>query len=161
MDRALAWWQIETKRWWPGSSNPEDVDPPLPHDTFFDREMPLYVDWDYLINRWVVPDQRMNRRKFDNKHWDSDFDTLRSEFRRVQAALADGLLSRNALQLVNEIYCSTYISDKTEDTVLRGLNDKLTSAFAEVLSVDNERVSQSPLYVLPLYHFTTLPTHLY
>ena len=40
MQEAREIWRIEVRKWWP--AHPEDGEPDMPHDTYFDREFPLY-----------------------------------------------------------------------------------------------------------------------
>jgi hypothetical protein len=157
MEQAAERWQIAIRRWWPESGNPEDAEPPLPHDTFFDRELPLYVDWDYWAKTWVVPNQSTNVLKFDNTHWPSELDRFRAELQVIKGTATKGLLSSEALTLVNSVYSGTYINQSTPNATIQRLDDELTALIAAKLDVSATDIQSSPLSALALYHFATLP----
>lgn len=157
MAEALDVWRLEVKRWWPGSPNPEDAEPALPHETFFDRETPLYVDWDYLAKRWVTPTHGTNVLKFDNKYRENDLERLRSELEDVKAAFSNGLLSATAFKVLNDVYASTYVKETTSNSVIKKREAKLVESLSGELGVSQREIITSPLVGWPLYHFTTLP----
>lgn len=64
MGHVRVFWDAEVTRWWP-STHPESGEPDMPHDTYFAREMPLYVDFIEYDGAWSVPDSTMGRMKFD------------------------------------------------------------------------------------------------
>ncbi len=156
MGQAADRWRIAVRRWWPGSSDPQDGEPAMPHDTVFDREVPLYVDWDYWSRTWIVPRQSTNRLKFDNAHWPSELDRFRAELQTVKEAAAKGLLSAEALKTVNTIYGGTYIGDSTPMDTIHKLEEKLVASVSSKLSLSDADILKSPLVALPLYHFTTV-----
>jgi len=157
MAEALDLWKLEVKRWWPGSPNPEYAEPALPHDTFFDREAPLYVDWDYLAKLWVTPTHGTNALKFQKKYGEDDLESLTSELKGVKAAFSNGLLSATAFKVLNDIYASTYVKETTDNSVINKLEAKLVESLSAKLAVSQEEIIASPLVGWPLYHFTTLP----
>ncbi len=53
-------WDNDMIRWWP--ADPESGQPEMPHDTYFAREVPLYVDFEEYAGGWFVPDA--NERKY-------------------------------------------------------------------------------------------------
>lgn len=53
MSDAKVIWEIEVKRWW--RAEYETGEPDMPHDTYFDREFPLYIDYDDYGRCWVTP----------------------------------------------------------------------------------------------------------
>ncbi len=156
MGQAADRWRIAVRRWWPGSSDPQDGEPAMPHDTVFDREVPLYVDWDYWSRTWIVPRRSTNRLKFDNAHWPSELDRFRAELQTVKEAAAKGLLSAEALKTVNTIYGGTYIGDSTPMDTIHKLEEKLVASVSSTLSLSDADILKSPLVALPLYHFTTV-----
>lgn len=53
MEEVREIWRVEVRKWWPAS--PEDGEPDMPHDMYFDREFPLYVEYGNYNQRWLVP----------------------------------------------------------------------------------------------------------
>ena len=157
MAKAFAVWKIEVKRWWPESPDPEQGEPPMPHDTFFAREIALYVDRDWVTKRWIVPDNNVNAYRFDSTHWPSDFDRLRSELTMVKQDASNGLLSCGGLKIMNEVFGGDYVNNKTPETLLRKRNRTLVACLAEATGQPESRVLESVVTARPLYHFTTVP----
>jgi len=157
MGQAADLWRTAVRRWWPESPNPEDAEPPMPHDTVFEREVPLYVDWDYWAKRWAGPTQSTNIWRFDNAHLPSELDRLRAEFHAVKDAAAKGLLCGRALETLHDIYSSTYINESTPAATVRALEDKLVAEPSLQLAVADAEIRSSPLLAPALYHFTTFP----
>jgi AbiV family abortive infection protein len=54
MKRIKEIWLTDITRWWP--SDYESGEPDMPHDTYFEWELPLYVDYVAYDGRWHVPD---------------------------------------------------------------------------------------------------------
>ena len=54
-------WDVETTRWW-SSPGYESGEPDMPHETYFEREMPLYVDFVDQDQKWFTP--RAGTRKY-------------------------------------------------------------------------------------------------
>ncbi len=63
MNDAKDVWQNAVKRWWLGSY--EDGEPDMPHETYFDREMPLYVDSGDYDQKWLLPADSGQRAHFE------------------------------------------------------------------------------------------------
>jgi AbiV family abortive infection protein len=63
MKDAQSLWETAVKRWWPGY--PEGGEPDMPHETYFDREMPLYVDFSDCDQGWLVPADSDQRAHFE------------------------------------------------------------------------------------------------
>lgn len=156
MAKALEFWRIGVRRWWPESSDPEYAEPPMPHDTFFDREMPLYVDWDYVTKQWIVPDDGMNIYKFNTKHWPSHLDKLRGELADAQEAVRSQLLTADVLLVLNDVYSGTYVTEKTTTSQIQRMEELVTRRLVADHHVSEESVRRSPLLEWPLYHFATL-----
>ena len=152
----VAGWRFWTKRWWPGSSDPEDGEPALPHDTYFGREMPLYVDWDYYSKKWVLPDNSMNAGKFGNDPAPNPLDRLCGELRGLKAATEAKLLCAEALLCVNEVWSDLYVNETTPTAVIEETERRLVGHLAAKFGVSEEQIGRFPLLERPLYHFTTL-----
>ena len=63
MNDAKGVWQRAVKRWWQGSY--ESGEPDMPHETYFDREMPLYVDFGDYDQKWLLPSDADHRAHFE------------------------------------------------------------------------------------------------
>ena len=155
MGEALAVWQIDVKRWWPESLDPEDGEPAMPHDTFFDREMPLYVEWDYYSKRWIVPHNKTYAFKFEGP-WSSPL-RLETEVAAAKKAAVANLLSADALLAVSTAYSSQYIGSNTPVSIIEKCEQSLLDILVKEHGQTEDSVRRSPLCEWPLYHFVTLP----
>jgi len=149
-------WRFWTKRWWPESPDPESGEPAMPHDTYFHREMPLYVDWDYYGKRWILPDNTMDPMRFAGGTEPSRLDTLRADLKQMKGATAGGLLSPSALLCVNEAWRNTYVNESTTPATLEKVQQQLIADLVARIGAPDETARRSPLLARPLYHFTTL-----
>ena len=156
MAKAWNFWCMEVKRWWPESSDTEDGIPAMPHDTYFNREMPLYVDWEYDSKKWSRPDNNTNAWRFRNDNLPSDLDILRAEFTELKLAAGSNLLSPDALMSINEVWSGSYVSDKTPTTEVKRLENRLIECLVAEQSASEKDLVRSPLFKWPLYHFTTM-----
>src|SRR5215470_12110093 len=57
-------WDAETVRLWSGGP-PENGEPDMPHDTYFRRELPLYVNYSDYANGWIIPEDSSHRSEFE------------------------------------------------------------------------------------------------
>ena len=71
MEHVKEMWMAEITRWWP--SGYESGEPDFPHDTYFLRELPLYVDFIDFDQQWHVPDHRTQWHRFNMVIGDDSF----------------------------------------------------------------------------------------
>jgi AbiV family abortive infection protein len=65
-------WNVATTEWWP-STDYESGEPDMPHNIYFSRAMPLYVDFGDYDQRWYEPKKEAAfGYKFDDKYRLSD-----------------------------------------------------------------------------------------
>ena len=155
MAEASVLWSNEVRRWHSESLDPESGEPAMPHDTFFDREMPLYVDWDYYSKKWLLPNNKMNAWKFESDLLPSCLERLRAELAEVKLAEQANLLSPEALMAVNLIWSGSFVNDKTTMNVVEKLERRLVDLLMADKVAAEEDLHRSPLFNWPLYHFTT------
>jgi AbiV family abortive infection protein len=151
MSDAKAIWDIEVKRWWP--AGPEDGEPEMPHDTYFDREYPLYIDFGDYDRRWLVPtdsDQNAHFMEMFGKTPLSKTEKLIEPWRKADLI---GLSSPKVLAILNAIFKKHYVrEDATRDQLAR-LYQQVAERVGQVTGISPESFMASPFVQWPLYHF--------
>ena len=147
-------WDLEMVRWWP-SSGPESGEPDLPHDTVFDREMPLYVDFGAGHGGWFVPNKGAWAWMFEEEYIVGEprvqqTGRVLTGLRGVSGA---GLFGPDALRILNEVFRSVYISEDTPNEELDRLYESYEEQVRQLLGSDD--LPFSVVRRFPLYHFLT------
>ena len=154
MDEALKSFNIERVRFWKATSAsfdepPDELD--MPHETYLDREMNLYADVSETGNWWVSPPSHgwewfdktvfLDRRDKTKAHLMA-FDTLRK----------NGALTKQALQVMNAVWCRNYVNRAAQSEDLNALRHKTAEALAKVCALRAEDLMASPLCFWPCYY---------
>jgi len=143
-------WDISVTEWWP--SDGETV-PDLPHETYFDREMPLYVDFIDADQRWYIA---------ENKAWEFRFKALlgsnvvsksREELRKLEATMNAGLFAPECLSILNDIFRRKYINEQICREDLNRLYDAAAGRLHAERGIEEGVFHGSVLKRWPLYHF--------
>jgi len=66
MQHAKDIWESEITKWWP-SNDPTSGLPDMPHSTYFNRELPLYVEYIEYDQKWSIPDDDEESIHFEEK----------------------------------------------------------------------------------------------
>ncbi len=150
MQDAQTIWETEVRRFWPG--NLESGEPDMPHDTCFDRELPLYADYDEFDHRWLVPcdaDHNIYFRLMLGVTPVDKTDKLIDSWRRASFV---GICSPKVLSLLNAAFKKHYIGlDSTWDDLTR-LYAKLAEQVNAQTGILPDVFRVSPISKWPLYH---------
>ena len=138
-------WQRAIVKWWPGDD--EYGEPDLPHDTFFLREMPLYVDCGCDGHWWepqglspLVPD------------------SVQKTVERTKRTSVAGLYAEQSLGILNENFRDLYVNEKTTIDEIERVHDITADVIQSKLGVPQAAYFESSLHTWPLYHFAGLRT---
>jgi len=155
MKHAKDIWESETTKWWP-NTNPTSGEPDMPHDTYFDREMPLYVEYIEYDQKWSVPNDDEESIHFE-KGIGADIITKTVEcFDKLQFTNSIGLFNSTCLTILNDEFQNYYISDKTENSTIGKINEKVALRLYTEQKIEVESFVKSIFHCWPLYHFSTL-----
>jgi AbiV family abortive infection protein len=138
-------WDVEIKRWWP--SGYESGEPDMPHDTYFARELPLYVDFIDFDQQWHVPQHDTRKYTFDVDLGVDSLSKSRKMLKQLCNTSESGLYSPECLSSFNEVFKDHFLSDKTDTEQIKRIYRKA----AERLGF--ERFKGSALSEWPLYSF--------
>lgn len=152
MSHAKEVWDIEVTRWWP-VSDPESGEPDMPHETYFTREMPLYVDFIEYDRRWFVPDHDTRKYIFEDHFSDEILGKTKEEIELLATNIDIGLFRSECLFILNEIFKKHYITEKTTNDEIDNLYVAVAHHIEDRQGISLEKFIKSALYRWPLYHF--------
>jgi len=155
-------WEYATKKWWPGDL--ESGEPDMPHDTVFDRQWPLYVEFDSISRQWHRPSNATQKFRFaflgageidlDNPNPNSSsYADLLQDYKRVAYSYSIGIFSQEILQIAQDIYGQKYLSKQTATSDIRLLYENLSKRLNTEFGITEEQLMSSSLAMWPLYDF--------
>lgn len=149
-------WDIGVTRWWPAGSY-DSGEPDMPHETYFAREMPLYVDFIDYDQQWFTPQADTRRYAFEQTlaPGDDDLSQSKAALGRLQETSSAGLHSPETLLILNETFRSQYIKEETPTEQIDRLYAQVAQRIENKLGIPTERFYASALHEWPLYHFVS------
>jgi len=154
MGRVKILWDAEVTRWWPASY--ESGEPGMPHDTYFAREMPLYVDFIDYDQQWFTPDHDTGKSFLGLEEGIDDMGRLsesQKALSRLRITSESGLYQPESLSVLNKVFRKHYITERTRKSEIIGLYRKVATRAETDLGITNEKFWPSSLCEWPLYHF--------
>jgi AbiV family abortive infection protein len=145
MTKAKGLWDVAVQRWWPGNCEYPD----MPHDTYFDRQAPIYVDYGEHERCWLVPEDANQVAYFILHDRISNTKKLVDLWRKADS---DGLCSSHVLAIINSIFKSQYFNESTDIKELELIYKKIAQ-LVEECNIPIESFWASPLVRIPCYHF--------
>lgn len=144
-------WITEITRWWP--SGYESGEPDFPHNTYFNREIPLYVDFIEFDRAWHIPDHNTLWYKFDANIGENSLSKSKNFLKRLNDNKQNGFFSQEALSILNIAFKEQYISEKTENDTILKLNEEVKNQLDQHLQ---KTFYKSSLAEWPLYSFSNI-----
>ena len=146
-------WDVEVKRWWP--ANYGDGEPDIPHDTVFNRELPLYVDYGNYDRCWRVPtdsDQDIYFM-FEGMLGETPISNTQELIKRWEQAESLDICSPQGLAILNAVFKKRYLTEDTTRTQLCSLYEDVAQRISLETDISLELFMNSPLVRWPLYRF--------
>jgi AbiV family abortive infection protein len=152
MDQVKYNWDVQVIKWWPGDV--ERGEPDMPHDTYFGREMPLYVDFIDVDQRWSIPNNDSDKIYFFEEFLgESKLTKSEASFLKLKDTQDAGLLGVDALTELHEVFKNQYCNESTStETILRLYEDTATR-IKNKSGIPVDVFYKSVLKEWPLYHF--------
>lgn len=144
-------WEIETKRWWPAMV--EDGEPSMPHDTHYDREFPLYIDFGDYDCCWLVPADTDQSIYFEDTSGESPISNTQKLIEQWNKAESIGICSPKVLAILNNVFKKHYLSEDTTQTELYRLYEKTAQCVSVETGISTKLFLDSPIVQWPLYRF--------
>jgi len=149
MDRVKETWEIEVKKWWP-ARDPESGEPDMPHDTYFNREMPLYVDFIDYDQKWFTPGVATGKYLFEET---SRLSESTENLRKLRDTSEAGLYKPECLSEFHDSLKDFYITEDTKTNDIIRLYQDAGKRIEAKLGIPMDMFEQSALCAWPLYRF--------
>ena len=147
-------WEIEIKRLWPAPF--ESGEPDMPHDTYFNRELPLYIDYGDYDRRWLIPTDSEEKIYFEREGGRRIYQIKRRIETWKQAESID-IYSSKILAILNTVFKKHYLQEDTTRMELCRLYETTAQRVSQEIGITPDLFMDSPLLRLqwPLYHFVS------
>lgn len=149
MDRVKETWEIEVKKWWP-ARDPESGEPDMPHDTYFNREMPLYVDFIDFNQKWFTPEPNTGKYLFEET---SRLSKSTENLRKLRKTSEAGLYKPECLSEFHDSLKDFCITENTKTNDIIRLYQDAGKRIEAKLGIPMDMFEQSALCAWPLYCF--------
>jgi hypothetical protein len=154
MTKVRTFFTMAMKEWWPASDDPEDIEPAMPSEVFFKREINLYSDFSDYDQRWITPEPDGQRYKFRNESLHiNPIDECHTLLKRLVDTRNSGLFEPGVLSVVNTSFKKYYIKETTSTDKLTEIYDNVAQKIQSVHNIPVSVFYKSSLYEWPLYHF--------
>lgn len=153
MDHVKEVWEADIIRWYPSSSDPESVEPDFPHDTVFEREMPLYVDLIEYDQEWHTPQDNTWKFLFETRLGNGLLSKSKKAIARLRTTSELGLFNANCLSILNEVFRDQIINHKTTTNELYRIYREVAERFEKERDIPQKKFYSSALAEWPLYYF--------
>lgn len=139
-------------RWWP-SGNIEDGEPDMPHNTYWERESNLYVDFSDYSENWIVPIPENPRYEFGGALGDDPYSKSLAALSRLQYTRDKGLYNPEVLVTLNDVFSKCFINDSIEEKRIIVLYSNVMERLERKLKISPDTFEKSALMEWPLYYF--------
>lgn len=128
LDHARQCWEDEVVRWFP-SGGPESSEPDMPHSSYFDRELPLYVDYSNYDDDWTVPSASYDSHYFEESLGSSRATEVQAVREHFTGAIEEGLLTADSLRDLNDEFSGRFFTEppRTRTFIERTATSRLAS----------------------------------
>lgn len=150
MDDAKDIWEIEVQRWWP--AGPEDGEPDMPHQTYFDREFPLYIDYGDYDQCWSIPSNSDQNAYFIEMFRETPISKTKKLIELWKQAGSAGMCTPTFLAILNSVFKKHYIREGVTLEQLQRLYEQVAQRVEAEVGVSQESFLASALIEWPLYH---------
>lgn len=146
-------WDVEVRRWWPADYG--DGEPDMPHDTVFNRELPLYVDYGDYDRCWRVPTDSDQSIYFMFKGilGETPISSTRELINRWKQAESVDICSPQVLAILNAVFKKRYFREDTTRRQLYSLYKEVARRVSLETDISLDLFMTSPLVRWPLYRF--------
>ena len=152
MEQVKNIWETEVKHWWPADYG--DGLPDMPHDTFFNRELPLYVDYGDYERCWLEPNDSDQEIYFMELPWIGGPMSRTSQLiRKWKQTDAIKICSPEVLAILNSTFKTRYLPEDATWAQLYHLYMDVAQRVSRETDISVESFMASPLVRWPLYRF--------
>lgn len=140
------------QRYWP--TDPESGEPDMPHDSYFYREMNLYVDFIDYDQAWSEPNRKLHALRYEEVTFlGTPLGDVRKTLETLKGDQKLGMFSPEALEVLNRHFSSTLFTEGTDTQKLSDAYQAVSKDIEGLLGVPSERFEKSMVHNWPLYSF--------
>lgn len=150
MKDVARWWEIKIKRHWPAP--PESGEPDMPHDTYFEREMPLYVDYGDYDHRWLIPTDRDHQAYLSGGD-KTRFSQIEKRIEKWKLADSVGIVSVEVFAILNRVFKDHCVGESTPVETVGCLYQEVAKRVDKQTGITVDSFMESPVVQWPLYDF--------
>lgn len=147
-------WEVEITKWWP-NNDPESGEPDMPHDTYFSREMPLYVDYIEYDQKWSIPDNNSESYYFMKLVGLDMLSKSEKYLQLIKNTFDLGLFEIQSLKIFHECFKNHYIKEDTSEESILKIYDSIDERLKIDLSIPKGTIFKTVVFGWPIYHFLT------
>lgn len=147
-------WEFEITKWWP-NHDPESGEPDMPHDTYFSREMPLYVDYIEYDQKWSIPSDESESFYFTETIGLDALSISEKYLEIIKSTDNVGLFQPQSLSIMHDIFKKTYIKENINKNDLIKFYQLIDERINKELSISKGTIFKTIYFGWPLYHFLT------
>jgi|GEM_PF-3224793 len=147
-------WEVEITKWWP-NYDPESGEPDMPHDTYFSREMPLYVDYIGYDQKWAIPSDKTESLHFTKTIGLGALSVSEKYLEKMKLTDNAGLFQPQSLSIMHDIFEKTYIKENINKNDLMKFYQLVDERINKELRISKGTIFKTIYFGWPLYHFLT------
>ena len=147
-------WKIEITKWWP-NNDPKSGEPDMPHDTYFSREMPLYVDYINYDRQWSVPSNEREAAHFEKNSAMNFLVISKKHLGILKSSYTNGFYDSQILSIFHNEFRTQYVGEGFEKDALLRIYDKIDAAIGKRFPKKTGTLFDTNLCSWPIYHFLT------
>jgi len=152
LNHAREIWEVEITKWWP-NNDIESGEPDMPHDTYFSREMPLYVDYIDYDQMWSVPSNERESFYFKSTIGIDSLAKSKKYLDRLQWSYKCGFYHPNILSIFHSEFKKYYIKNDFDRERLIKIYKKINKIITKKFPDKKGKIFSTNLFAWPIYHF--------
>ncbi|MEA2067077.1 MAG: AbiV family abortive infection protein [Thermotogota bacterium] len=147
-------YEVEITKWWP-NNDPESGEPDMPHDTYFSREMPLYVDYIDYDQKWSIPSNDSEALYFKKLIGLDPLSVSKKYLEILKFTYTAGFFKLQSLTILHDIFKKYYIKENLKKNELMEIYHKIDEKINSEFSIPKETIFKTIYFSWPIYDFLT------
>lgn len=147
-------YELEITKWWP-NNDPESGEPDMPHDTYFSREMPLYVDYIEYDQKWSIPGNDSEAHYFTKLIGLDSLSVSEKYLEMLKFTYTAGFFKPQSLTILHDIFKKYYIKENLRKNELMEIYHKIDENINSELSIPKGTIFKTIYFSWPIYDFLT------
>lgn len=147
-------YEVEITKWWPNNDS-ESGEPNMPHDTYFSREMPLYMDYIEYDRKWSIPSNDSESYYFTKSIGLSSLSISEKYLEMLKFTYNAGFFKPQSLTIFHDIFKRHYIKGNLGKSELMKIYHTIDGKINSELSISKGTIFKTIYCGWPVYNFLT------